>query len=71
MNGLLNQAILVGRVWDMSAENYIIISVPRSYKNEDGEYENDMIKVTLEGKINDMVTKAVSKALGEWGAING
>ena len=37
----------------MSAENYIIISVPRSYKNEDGEYENDMIKVTLEGKIND------------------
>ena len=50
---MLNQAILVGRVWDMSAENYIIISVPRSYKNEDGEYENDMIKVTLEGKIND------------------
>ena len=50
---MLNQAILVGRVWDMSAENYIIISVPRSYKNEDGEYENDMVKVTLEGKIND------------------
>ena len=50
---MLNQAILVGRVWDMSAENYIIVSIPRSYKNEDGEYENDMVKVTLEGTIND------------------
>ena len=37
----------------MSAENYIIVSIPRSYKNEDGEYENDMVKVTLEGTIND------------------
>lgn len=50
---MLNQAILVGRVWDMSAENYIIVSIPRSYKNENGEYENDMVKVTLEGTIND------------------
>ena len=37
----------------MSAENYIIVSIPRSYKNENGEYENDMVKVTLEGTIND------------------
>ena len=50
---MLNQAILVGRVWDMSAENYIIVSIPRSYKNENGEYENDMVKVTLEGTINN------------------
>ena len=37
----------------MSAENYIIVSIPRSYKNENGEYETDMVKVTLEGTIND------------------
>ena len=37
----------------MSADNYIIVSIPRSYKNENGEYENDMVKVTLEGTIND------------------
>ena len=49
---MLNQAILVGRVWDMDATDYIIVSVPRSFKNADGEYDNDMIKVTLEGTIN-------------------
>jgi len=37
----------------MSAENYIIVSIPRSYKNKEGEYETDMVKVTLEGTIND------------------
>ena len=37
----------------MSAENYIIVSIPRSFKNSDGEYETDMVKVTLEGTIND------------------
>ena len=36
----------------MDATDYIIVSVPRSYKNEDGEYDKDMIKVTLEGTIN-------------------
>lgn len=36
----------------MEATDYIIVSVPRSYKNEDGEYDKDMVKVTLEGTIN-------------------
>ena len=37
----------------MSATDYIIVSVPRSYKNENGEYDNDIVKITLEGTIND------------------
>ena len=50
---MLNQAILVGRVYDMSADDYIMVSIPRSYKNENGEYDNDIVKITLEGVIND------------------
>jgi len=50
---MLNQAILVGRVYDMSSTDYIMVSIPRSYKNENGEYDNDIVKITLEGTIND------------------
>ena len=43
---MLNQAILVGRVKEL-LENAITIAIPRSYKNEDGEYDTDFIQVHL------------------------
>ena len=43
---MLNQAILVGRVKEL-LENAITIAIPRSYKNEGGEYDTDFIQVHL------------------------
>jgi hypothetical protein len=45
---MLNQFCLVGRVYNINAiENKITLKIPRSSKNEFGEYENDYIKVSL------------------------
>lgn len=53
---MLNQAILVGRLAEdpkvITNENgkkfsNITIAVPRNFKNEDGLYDTDFIKVTL------------------------
>jgi len=52
---MLNQVILVGRITDnlkvedMDGKKYcnLILAVPRSYKNEDGEYETDFIDCLL------------------------
>ena len=47
---MLNQVICVGRVSDIF-DNYIAITVPRSYKNSKGVYENDIIPVKLSESI--------------------
>ena len=53
---MLNQVVLVGRLVSdpeiKKLENgtkysHIILAVPRSYKNKDGEYETDFINCTL------------------------
>jgi len=52
---MLNQVVLVGRlvdnlkVEDMDGKKYcnLILAVPRSYKNENGEYETDFIDCIL------------------------
>lgn len=52
---MLNQIVLVGRlvkdpvIEEMEDRKYcrITIAVPRSYKNENGEYETDFIPITL------------------------
>jgi len=47
---MLNQVVLVGRITSIPEEekkDKIIISVPRAYKNTDGEYENDFITIQL------------------------
>ena len=52
---MLNQLVCVGRlVSDIEKENIdgteyakITLAVPRSYKNEDGEYETDFIDIQL------------------------
>lgn len=51
---MLNQVVLVGRIKEMH-EGKIIISIPRNYKNEDGEYDNDLITVFVRGQLNNTV----------------
>ena len=50
---MLNQCILVGRLKEWKNDNTITLTVPRSYKNENGEYDNDYIDVVIEGRINE------------------
>jgi len=58
---MLNQVILVGRIYEMNADNYIWVSIPRSYKNENGEYDNDIVMITIEGTIKDSVHEFCKK----------
>lgn len=47
---MLNQVVLVGRIEQLQKDEKgisITIVVPRSYKNEDGIYENDYIIIKL------------------------
>ena len=52
---MLNQTVLVGRISndpiieEMEDRKYcnITLAVPRSYKNENGEYDTDLIPITL------------------------
>lgn len=49
---MLNQSVLVGRITTINKDSEdnkinVTISVPRNYKNENGEYETDMINCTL------------------------
>ena len=52
---MLNQFVLVGRLsQEIIVENdkaIITLKVPRTFKNEDGEYENDFIQVIVSGNI--------------------
>jgi single-stranded DNA-binding protein len=51
---MLNQIILVGRIEKMKKVGdgaIITLRVPRSFKNEDGEYKNDYIDVSISGDI--------------------
>lgn len=52
---MLNQTVLVGRLVDQPQKEekgaIITIAVPRSYKNENGEYETDFITARLFGGV--------------------
>jgi len=50
---MLNQVVLVGRIIKNIDDNddFITIAVSRNYKNENGEYESDLIDVFIEGYI--------------------
>ena len=50
---MLNQCVLVGRLKEWKADNMLTIAIPRSYKNEDGEYDTDFIDITIDGKIQE------------------
>ena len=57
---MLNQVVIVGRIYSME-NGTVIIAVPRSYKNEQGEYETDYIDVTLLGSIKQNVLEYCEK----------
>lgn len=54
---MLNQVIIVGRISELIriSDDYInmIISVPQSFKNKDGEYGVDLIDCKLIGNITN------------------
>lgn len=63
---MLNHIVLVGRLTqDLEVKEledgrkvcYIILAVPRSYKNEDGEYDTDYIPCTLFGGVAENTAK--------------
>ena len=66
---MLNQVILVGRIVDnlkiedMDNKKYcnLILAVPRSYKNEIGEYETDFIDCLLYRGVAEKTTEWCNK----------
>lgn len=67
---MLNQTVLVGRLVEESKlreiENgkkiaFIVLAVPRSYKNVDGEYETDFINCIIWDSIATNVTEYCKK----------
>mgnify|MGYP003484161565 CR=1 FL=1 len=57
---MLNQVVIVGRIYSME-NGTVILAVPRSYKNEQGEYETDYIDVKLLGGIEKNVSEYCEK----------
>ena len=51
---MINQIILVGRIENIGEEK-IEIRVPRSFKNEEGNYEDDIITVIIKGNMFENV----------------
>lgn len=60
---MLNQFILVGRVNNINKINdkecIITLEIPRSFKNENGDYENDYVDVTVKGEVAKATMKYV------------
>lgn len=48
---MLNQIVLVGRIYENKYKGFITIAVPRCFKNEEGIYETDYIKCKVMGQI--------------------
>ena len=52
---MLNQFILVGRVNNINKINdkecIITLEIPRPFKNENGDYENDYVDVIVKGEL--------------------
>ena len=56
----MNQIIIVGRISDIRNEKddcYIDLVVSRNYKNENGEYEEDVLSIKLFNNIGNTVTE--------------
>lgn len=62
---MLNYFTVVGRLVEAPKENEgkveIKVSVPRSYKNEEGIYETDIIEITLMGLIANKTIEYIKK----------
>lgn len=52
---MLNQVVVVGRIY--SIENgELVMAVPRSFKNENGEYDTDYIEAKLSKSIEENIS---------------
>ncbi len=61
---MLNQIILVGRVHDIKQEQkkvIVTLAIPQSFKNISGEYEIDIIDVSIYGTIAETTKEYVKK----------
>lgn len=57
---MLNQVVVVGRIY--SIENgELVMAVPRSFKNENGEYDTDYIEVKLSKSVEKNVSTYCEK----------
>ena len=67
---MLNQVVLVGRiVKNIDADSkYMTIAVSRSFKNENGEYETELIDVYVKGHIANATKEYCHKGdlVGTW-----
>lgn len=52
---MLNQVVVVGRIYSME-NGELVMAVPRSYKNENGEYDTDYIEARLSKSIEENVS---------------
>jgi len=69
---MLNQCILVGRIKDFKDET-LTLAINRSFKNEKGIYETDMINIEIKGKIAENLKDFCTKGdlVGIRGSIRG
>ena len=64
---MLNQIVLVGRVVDLKKDNennkngILNIAVPRSFKNTEGIYETDFIKISLKDNLFNNASEYLKK----------
>lgn len=58
---MLNQIVIIGRLCQEIKDNIIVISVPRSFKNENGEYDTDLITCRVSGNLAENAEKFCTK----------
>lgn len=76
---MLNQLVLVGRIAgefvdgkiDGQVVKQVKLAIPRSYKNEDGEYDTDILPIILRGNIGSNTYQFCKKGdiIGVKGAV--
>jgi len=57
---LLNQFMVVGRIDSIDKEDnkcILRLRIPRNYKNENGEYDNDIIKIQVFDSLSNKVSE--------------
>ena len=47
---MLNQIVLVGRIKEIE-DTYMIVAISRAYKNANGEYDVDLVKINMSDNI--------------------
>lgn len=53
---MVNQTVIIGRIMEINSDtNEMLIKVPRSYKNDKGTYDEDIIPTVVSSNIMDNV----------------